>query len=227
MISPVPKLEKRFESIAAAISNLPEGATLSFEDIDWNEYEGLLVVLGNNYNSRITYNSGRLEIMSPSDWHDYYKSLLGRLVDVITEELDLDCVAFGSTDLKLEKKRKGTEPDDCFYITNADKVIGKKGLDMHTCPPPDLAIEVDISHQSDTKFQVYAALGVPEIWRYRKGKMYFYELSGDAYVETATSGLFPFLATDVLSSFLQEDYIQNLNQVKRAFRQWLRENKPE
>lgn len=227
MISPVPKLEKRFESISAAIRQLPEGATLSFEDVSWNEYEELLGILGNDCSSRITFNSGRLEIMSPSDWHDYYKSLLGRLVDVITEELDLDCVAFGSMTLKLEKKRKGTEPDDCFYITNADKVIGKKGLDMKSSPPPDLAIEVDVSHRSDSKFEVYAALGVPEIWRYRKGKMHFYQLSDESYVETTTSGLFPFLTTDVLSGFLKEDYIQNLNQVKRAFRQWVRDNKPE
>ncbi len=227
MISPVPRLEKPIESITAAIRQLPDGATLSFEDISWNEYEELLEILGNDCSSRITFNNGGLEIMSPSDWHDYYKSLLGRLVDVITEELDLDCVAFGSTTLRLEKKRKGTEPDDCFYITNANKVIGQKGLDMQSCPPPDLAIEVDVSHQSDSKFQVYAALGVPEIWRYRKGQVYFYQLSGEVYVETTTSGLFNFLTTDVLSSFLKEDYIQNLNQVKRAFRQWVRDNKPE
>ena len=165
--------------------------------------------------------------MSPSDWHDYYKSLLGRLIDVITEELDLDCACFGSTTFRLEEKGKGTEPDDCFYITNASLVIGKPGLKAADWPPPDLAVEVDVWHQSHGKFPVYAALGVPELWRYRKGKMHFYRLVKDSYVEIPASDLFPFLTPGVLAGFLVEDYIQNLNVVKRAFRKWVRENKTE
>jgi Uma2 family endonuclease len=208
-----------------AIEHLPPGGVLSFEDVTWREYEKLLEALGDNSNVRVSYDSGRLEIMSPSDWHDYYKSLLGRLVDVLAEELEIECASFGSTTFKKEEEAKGTEPDECFYITNVGRVIGKPGLDLDRDPPPDLAIEVDISHQSQSKFPIYAALGVPEIWRYRKGKIYFYRLSGQNYIEIQASDLFPFLTPEALAGFLDQDYIQGLNEVKRKFRKWVQANK--
>jgi Uma2 family endonuclease len=208
------------------LEHLPPGGNLSFEDITWAEYEDLLLAVGEKSHSRISYDSGRLEIMSPSDWHDYYSRLLNHLVAVLTEEMGLDYISFGSTTFRLEKKSKGTEPDDCFYITHAAKIIGKDGLDIESDPPPDLAIEIDLWHQSLGKFPIYAAIGVPELWQYRKGKIHFYQLRDGAYVEIPASGLFPFLTSDILTSFLKEDYIQNFNVVKRAFRQWVRENKP-
>jgi Uma2 family endonuclease len=208
-----------------AIEHLPPGGVLSFEDMPWREYEKLLEALGDNSNVRISYDSGSLAIISPSDWHDYYKTLLGHLVGVLTEELDIECASFGSTTFRKEEEAKGTEPDDCFYITNVGRVIGKPGLDLDRDPPPDLAIEVDISHQSKIKFPIYAALGVPEIWRYRKGKIYFYRLSGQNYVEIQASDLFPFLTPPALESFLDQDYIQGFNEVKRKFRKWVQANK--
>jgi Uma2 family endonuclease len=57
---------------------------------------------------------------------------------------------------------KGIEPDPCFYIQNEASVRGKKRLDLSTDPPPDLAIEIDIT--SRTHPEIYAALGVPELW---------------------------------------------------------------
>ncbi|MCI0336828.1 MAG: Uma2 family endonuclease [Acidobacteria bacterium] len=208
-----------------AIEHLPSGGVLSFEDVTWREYEKLLEALGDGYHVRISYDSGRLEIMSPTDWHDYYKSLLGHLVGVLTEELNLGCVSFGSTTFRKEGKAKGTEPDDCFYITNVKSVIGNPGLDLDRDPPPDLAIEVDISHQSQSKFPIYAALGVPEIWRYRKGQMYFYRLSGQNYLEIQASDLFSFLTPQALAGFLDQDYIRDFNEVKREFRKWVQDNK--
>lgn len=208
-----------------AIEHLPPGGVLSFEDVEWREYEKLLEALGDDSNARVSYDSGRLEIMSPSDWHDYYKSLLGRLVDILAEELELECASFGSATFKKEEEAKGTEPDECFYITNVRRVIGNRGLDLDRDPPPDLAIEVDISHQSTIKFPIYAALGVPEIWRYRKGKIHFYRLSRQNYIEIQASVLFPILNPQALASFLDQDYIQGFNEVKRKFRKWVQENK--
>lgn len=208
-----------------AIEHLPPGGVLSFEDVSWSDYEKLVDAMGNHGGVRLSYDSGRLEIMSPSDWHDYYKSLLGRLVDILAEELELECAAFGSATFKKEEAAKGTEPGECFYITNVKRVIGKPGLDLDRDPPPDLAIEVDMSHQSTIKFPIYAALGVPEIWRYRKGKIYFYRLSGQDYLEIQASDLFPFLTPQALAGFLNQDYIQGFNDVKRRFRKWVQENK--
>jgi Uma2 family endonuclease len=211
--------------ILDAIEHLPPGGVLSFEDVTWSEYEKLVEAMGNHGGVRVSYDSGRLEIMSPSDWHDYYKSLLGHLVGVLTEELDIEYASFGSATFKKEREAKGTEPDECFYFTNVQRVIGNPGLDLDRDPPPDLAIEVDMSHQSKIKFPIYGALGVPEIWRYRKRKIYFYRLSGKNYVEIQASDLFPFLTPQALESFLNQDYIQGFNEVKRKFRRWVQDNK--
>jgi Uma2 family endonuclease len=167
-----------------------------------------------------------LEIMSPTQKHDIIKSLLGHLVSVLTEELDLKFVSIGSTTLRKEEKSKGTEPDDCFYITNADLVIGRLIQDQTPDPPPDLAIEVDISHRSESKFPIYAALGVPEIWCYRKAQVHFYHLSGDQYVEIPASCIFTFLPPAILAEILNQEYFQDFNAVKRTFREWVRANKP-
>ncbi|MBO0800583.1 MAG: Uma2 family endonuclease, partial [Blastocatellia bacterium] len=209
-----------------AIEQMPDGCMLTFEDVSWGDYESLLTELGDHSNVRLTYDGGRLEIMSPSRKHDFIKSLIAHLVGVLTEELDMKFVSIGSTTLRKEEEAKGTEPDDCFYINNVDLVIGQIISDQTPDPPPDLAIEVDISHRSDSKFSVYAALGVPEIWRYRKEKVHFYRLAGDRYVEISSSSIFPFLTPNVLAEILNQEYIQDFNSVKRTFRDWVRANKP-
>lgn len=221
-----PKRYDRVSPIVTAIETLPQGGTLGFEDITWEEYEALLDVLGDNCHSRINYNTGRLEIMSPSGGHDYYKSLLGSLVEVLTEELDQSCVSLGSATFRKKEKQQGTEPDECFFITTADKMLSRRSTEIKADLPPDLVIEVDLFHQSLNKFPVYAELGVPELWRFRDRKMHFYRLLAGKYVEIQASDLFPFLTPDVLSEILSDDYVMDINRVKRAFRKWVRENMP-
>lgn len=216
----------RSYNLLNAISHLPPGGVLTLEDVSWEDYERLLGELGEQTDTRVTFDRGRLEIMSPSDWHDYYKLALSSLVEVLTEELGLEYVSFGSTTFKKQAQAQGTEPDNCFYITNAPQVIGATGLDFEHGPPPDLALEVDIWHQSLSKFPIYVTLGVPEIWRYRKGRMHFYQLQEGAYVEVKASPLFPFLTAETLSQFLPGEYIRGFNQLKREFRTWVRANKP-
>lgn len=208
-----------------AIKQMPDGCLLAFEDVSWEDYEMLLSELGDHSDVRLTYDDGRLEIMSPTRKHDFIKSLLGHLVGVLTEELDLKFISIGSTTLRKEEKAKGTEPDDCFYITNVDQVIGQIISDQTPDPPPDLAIEIDISHRSESKFPVYAALGVPEIWRYNRDRVHFYRLAGDQYVEISSSVIFPFLTPNVLAEILNQEYLQDFNSVKRSFREWVRANK--
>lgn len=226
MTAPTPKRYDRVQTIADAIEHLPNGATLAFEEVSWDEYEELLETLADDCHSRITYDSGRLEIMSPSGRHDYHKSVLGSLVEVITDEMKLSCVPFGSATFRKKEIQKGTEPDECFFITTARKMLDRRRGEVKADHRPDLAIEVDIYHQSKSKFAVYAALGVPEIWRYRNDKMSFYRLADDDYVEIEASDLFPFLTPEVLAGYLNDDYVQDVNQVRRAFRKWVRKNKP-
>lgn len=202
------------------------GSALIFEDVTWDEYEELLYELSDNSHFRISYDKGRLEIMSPSERHEYRKSILGSLVEILTEELNMNLVRLGSTTWKRRKNAQGAEPDESFYITSCERIRNKQEIDLNTDPPPDLVIEVDISHSSRNKFAIYAGLGVPELWRYRKGAIHFYRLVEGKYVEVATSGLFPPLKPSDLDAFMNQDYIQEFNQTKRAFREWIRKNKP-
>lgn len=216
---------ERIEAIEQAIEYLPAGSILLLEDISWHGYESLLYALSDNSHVRLSYDHGSLEIMSPSDKHEYLKSLLGHLMSVLTEELDLKYISIGSTTLKRERASSGTEPDDCFYITNADRVIGKSEIDLSIDPPPDMAVEIDISNKSRTKFSIYSSIGVPEIWQYRNEQVKFFRLAEGSYIEMPASDLFPFLTPDVVTEFLKQEYFQDFNAVKREFRRWVRKHK--
>jgi Uma2 family endonuclease len=208
-----------------AIGNMPVGSTLIFEDVTWDEYEELLDEFSDNSHYRISYDKGRLEIMSPSERHEYRKSILGSLVEVLTEEMNMNLVRLGSTTWKKRRGSQGAEADESFYITSCERIRNKHEIDLNTDPPPDLVIEVDISHSSRNKFAIYAGLGVPELWRYRKSSIRFYRLVEGQYVEVTNSGLFPFLSPSDLNAFMDQDYIEEFNQTKRAFREWVRKHK--
>lgn len=223
-MTPAPR--ERIEAIEEAIAHMPSGSVLLLENVSPEGYERLLAELGDDSRVRLTYDNGRLEIMSPSDKREYLKSLIGHLIGVLTEELDLKYISIGSTTLRRGQMSQGTEPDDCFYITNAERVIGKGQIDLNVDPPPDLAVEIDISNRSQTKFPVYASLGVPEIWQYKDGHTLFYSLTENGYQEFPASDLFPFLTPDVVNELLNQEYIQDFNTLKRKFRMWVRKHRP-
>ncbi len=208
------------------IQQLPAGSTLILSDVSWEEYETLLAELGDESNSRLSFDNGRLEIISPSKKHELYKGLISRFVDVLTEELDLEYVSFGAMTWRRKKKSKGTEADECFYLQNFPRVADKDEINLEVDPPPDLVIEVDIYHQSRGKFSIYASLGVPEIWQHDGNEIRFYRLIGNEYQETAHSGCFPFLSAEVLTRFLTPEQSLGINAAKRAFRAWVKQNKP-
>ncbi|MCI0525696.1 MAG: Uma2 family endonuclease, partial [Acidobacteria bacterium] len=201
-------------------------SALIFEDVTWGEYEELLEEFSNNSHYRISYDKGTLEIMSPSDRHEYYKSILGSLVEILTEELNLNLVRLGSATWRNRRNSQGAEPDESFYITSCEKIRNKHRIDLTTDPPPDLVIEIDVSHHSQNKLDIYAGLGVPEFWRYRKNGIHFYRLVEGRYIEITTSDLFSFLKPSDLIGFVNPNYIEEFNQTKRAFREWVRIHKP-
>jgi len=148
-----------------AIAHLPAGAVLRIDDVSWGDYEDLLADLGESYSVRIFYDQGRMEIMAPASTHEEPKSVIHTLVTALRDEMDFDIESLGSTTLKKEMRAAGAEPDDCFYIQNAALVIGKEDLNLMHDPPPDLVVEIDWKSSSLYRFAIYAALGVPEIWR--------------------------------------------------------------
>ena len=212
---------------AAAIAHLPPAAVLRLDNVSWEEYEQLLADLGPTYAVRIFYDQGRMEIMGPSAAHERPKNLMATLIAALRDELDVDIESLGSTTFRSALKAKGAEPDDCFFVQNADLIIATEieEYDLELMPPPDIAVEVDRTNASLNKFVIYAALGVPELWRIQKRQVRVYLLSGDDYSEVTNSRAFPFLTGQVLSEFLALGIKQGGRKAARSFRAWIREHR--
>jgi len=210
-----------------AIKHLPEGGTLHLQDVSWEEYEELVERRDEVSHVRLSYDEGRLEIMSPSAEHERYARLFEHLIAILTEELNLEFDSCGSVTLRRQKKSKGTEPDDCYYIRNVAQMLGKKRINLETGdPPPDLAIEIDVTHPTLDKLSIYAGLGVPEVWRYNGARVEFHRLVEEGYVVIPASDIFPFLAPAALVDFLRLGRSQGINAMRRAFRAWVEAHKP-
>jgi Uma2 family endonuclease len=134
--------------------------------VSWELYRALREPEDNNH-LRMTYDRGELEIMSPSRRHEEISYLTGRMIDEWTLLHDIDVAAGRNTTFSRKDLEKGLEPDNCYWVTNEHKVRGSGEIDLTVDPPPDLALEVDVSRSAIPKLPIYAALGVPEIWRWK------------------------------------------------------------
>jgi Uma2 family endonuclease len=200
---------------------------LLLSGVDWRTYSRLLWVFAERPGVRLTYDRGELEIMSPRLEHDDDGRFLGVLVLVLAEELGLPLKHGGSTTLRRRLRQRGIEADECFWIANAHRMAGRRRLDLRVDPPPDLAIEVDVTHSALDRLAIYAALGVPEVWRLDGDTLTFHVLgAGRAYAGAAASRSFPLVAPADLVGFLQQarqaaDEIV----VVRQFRDWVRQRR--
>lgn len=210
-----------------AIEHLPAGATLRLNDVSWDEYEALLDQMGNNWPGyRVSYDGGRLEIMSPRSDHESPKEFILSLARVLSEETDTPLQTYGSTTYRRRSKLKGAEPDTSFYVQNAARVIGRKLLDFEIDPPPDVVVEIDTTNESQGKFKIYAALGVTEIWLYDGERATFFRLVGDEYQEIADSIALPSLTASALTDYIAQSETQGQSAALKAFRRWCRTHAP-
>lgn len=139
-------------------------------------------------------------------------------------ELNLPRHTLGSTTLKDRMEKRGVEPDECYYLGNAELLRGKDDLDFSAIPPPDLAIEVDISHSSIDKLSLYASIGVPELWFYDGETIRVYLLQKEGkYLRSETSYAFPFLDLRETEHFIHKFTIGYETAWIRSFRDWVRE----
>ncbi len=191
--------------------------------IGWDAYETLLKLLSDRP-IRLTYDRGNLELMSPSMPHEQYSRLMGFLIQSLCEELEIPCIVAGSTTFRREIKQRGLEPDECFYLSNAERMIGRHELDLAVDPPPDLAIEIDITHSSLDRIGIYAALGVPEVWRFDGETLSVLTLQPDGtYAASAQSPCFPFLPLSEVVRWLKLSETMDHSRWGRQFRAWVRE----
>lgn len=195
------------------------------DEIDWKTYTRLLRTFEKSGRRlRLTYDRGMLEIMSPLWQHEMPADLLACFIVVLTEELNLPRRAGGSVTLRRKKKRRGLEPDKCYWIASSPRLQGKRKLDLRIDPPPDLAIEVDVTSSSMDRMGIYAALGVPEVWRLTQEGLTFQILEAGKYQVRPNSLSFPTLAATELTGFLAQMGQSDDTTLVRQFREWVRQN---
>ncbi|MBN3940994.1 MAG: Uma2 family endonuclease [Nostoc sp.] len=199
------------------------GQQMLLKDISWQQLENILEEMGERRAARISYSYGWLEIMVPLPEHEKDKEYIGELVRVLLDKLQMDFEPFGSTTLKNERMRQAVEPDTSFYIQNQAAIIGKNRIDLNVDPPPDLAIEIDIT--SRTRFDNYEILRVPELWRNTQQGLEIYLLQEGKYIKSESSPNFPGIPiVELVNEYVQQCLTIGRSQAMRNFRDWVKNN---
>lgn len=181
----------------------PVGQCVIVQGVSWATYMCLVADFVDSSGTRMAYDQGTLEFMAPSFNHEQVADLLADVVKAVAEVRELDLVPAGSTTFKREDVERGFEPDASFYIQHAAAVHGHTAIDLDVDPPPDVIIEIDLSHPSLDKFPIYGALGVPEVWRYAEQQVHIYRRSDDTYTEMTSSTILPGVTYAHLTEFVQ------------------------
>ncbi len=186
--------------------------------LSWDAYLQILNALPQSRGSQLTYDDGVLEITVPLELHEFSGRLIERFIVTLIEVMGLQIKTMGSTTMNYPNLKKGAEPDNAYYIKNQSLVKGRN-VDFSQDPPPDLVVEVDITHTDIAKNQFYASLGVPEFWRF-DGKVWrIYQLQESVYVEVVVSPTFPQVPKERLYNFLEEAKEDEIEAV-RSLRLW-------
>ena len=199
----------------------PAEQRVVFHNISWQNYQQILAALGQSRSSRLIYDQGTLEITMPLEEHESATRLIELFIRILVEESGLKIKTMGSTTLNRDDLQRSAEPDNCYYIQNQPQVVGKK-VDLNEDPPPDLIVEVDITHTDINKLQFYASMGVPEFWRYNGEILQIYQLQNHQYVETEKSPTFSIITKAKLYQFLQDCQIDEV-QAEKSFRVWVQQ----
>lgn len=201
---------------------LPE-QRFAIDGIDWEFYESILRRIGDRH-VFVTFDRGRLELMSPSWKHDTRSRRIAMLVTIVAEELEIPILGGGSTTFRREDVQGGLEPDQCFYVQGVERVRGREEIDLDRDPAPDLAVEVEISRRSLDREGIYARLGVPELWKDdgKRLRAFLLDESGK-YQPTERSAAFPTLRIDEASEWLARGSDLDDTAWSRTVRGWVRE----
>lgn len=189
--------------------------------LTWQSFLAMRQSLSPDRNTRLTYSEGTLEITMPLEIHEFSAWLIGRFIYILASELGMDLKTMGSTTLDREMLDRSSEPDAAYYIQNQPLVAGRD-VNLETDPPPDLVVEVDITHTDIDKLRLYAAMGVPEFWRYNGENWRIYQLQGNSYREVEHSPTFSQVPKAKLYEFLATARVSEM-QADRELRAWVRQ----
>lgn len=203
----------------AAVLETQEQRTI-LRHVSWETYEWLMLDYADSSAPHFTYDRGTLEIMSPFPLHERYCRFIEMLVQAVADRLDVDQDSLGSTTFKRADLQRGFEPDSCFYFQNGPLVRGKDRLDLRVDPPPDLVVEIDITHSSLDKLSIFGAFGVPEVWRYDGERLQILLREGDAYIDGTRSRIVPALTAAALTDILRGSSEIRASSWRRRVRAW-------
>jgi Uma2 family endonuclease len=204
------------------IALVPEDRVL-LSTIPWEMYDQLREN-EENWHVRMTYDRGMLELMSPSRDHESIKRLIGQMIEAFTEELNIPRRSLSASTWQRRDIARGLEADECYYILNHHRVCERRDVDLNVDPPPDLAVEIEVSRSNLSRMNIYAALGIPEVWRWRKDELQAYSLGSDGtYAAREFSLNLPMLRVKDLEAFLDFELWANETAWIRKFRVWVRE----
>jgi Uma2 family endonuclease len=198
-------------------------SSVLLQGISWDTYQSLVQELESQPNRRLTYDNGLLEIFMPLPLHEKNKKYLARLVEIITMTLEIEICSLGSCTWNRSDLAKGLEPDECYYIQNEAAIRGKTIIDLAIDPPPDLAIEIDITSLSLPRLPIYASLGVPEVWRFDGEKIVLLALVNGEYQEIPVSIALPIVTPAILQDWLTQVKTMGESSWAMAIQRWARE----
>jgi Uma2 family endonuclease len=207
---------------ATITPSIPQNRVI-LQGVQWATYQALVHDLESRPSKRLTYDCGVLEITMPWPPHEANKKLLARLVELITEELGVEVKSLGSTTWSREDLAKGIEPDECYYIQNELGVRGRTDINLPSDPPPDLAIEVDITSPSLPRLPIYRALGVPEVWRFDGQQVRFLVLVEGDYQDVSQSAALPLITPLAVQMLRSQAQGMGETSWARLVRSWVRE----
>jgi Uma2 family endonuclease len=193
-------------------------------EVDWQGYQALLATIGEGH-TRLTYDRGRLELMSPSPRHERLSRLIHEMICIVTADLGVPRASVGSATWNREDVDRGLEADEAYYIRHEPAVRGKEEIDLSVDPPPDLAVEIEVSRSAVDRLGIYARLQILEVWRYDGTSLRILELQGDGtYRDRPRSPNLPQLSRDDLSMLLDLRHSLDETSWSNEVRRWVREN---
>ncbi|MGI9166997.1 MAG: Uma2 family endonuclease [Pyrinomonadaceae bacterium] len=191
-------------------------------NISWSTYQSLLRDHPDAASPRFTYDRGDLLIMVTSPEHEEINRTLNLLVELLAEEFEVESRAFGSTTYKRKDLKRGFEPDSCFYFKNEEPMRGKKRLNLAVDPPPDLVVEIDITSPSLKRLPLFAAFGIPEVWRFDGKEMEILILQSGEYCRNEVSLALPKVTASAISHFVHESFKTGRLEWIKSVRAWAR-----
>jgi Uma2 family endonuclease len=196
--------------------------------VSYNLYDRLSASLSEHASIRLAYDGKDIEVMVVGPIHDQLKELIGVFIHEVSFGLDIDCRGQGSTTWNRAALERGLEADQCYYfdplkLEASKAAVVRKSNDVADYPNPDLAVEIDISPSKIDRPGIYAALAVPEVWRFQDEAASIEQLGPDGAYATATASRFLHVRPDEVTQWLVDGLAADRRDWVRRLREWVRD----